>query len=85
MEGWDGRLLHCEEMPDDAPKGPMFWDHEHDGAMLDVAMDEEPHDHDHADASPFSKFGELRRPSCSLSSCSLISVHTLPQLKFSMN
>jgi hypothetical protein len=24
--GWDGRILHCEEMPDDAPKGPEFWD-----------------------------------------------------------
>jgi hypothetical protein len=25
-EGWDGRVLMCEEMPDDAPKGPAFWD-----------------------------------------------------------
>lgn len=25
-EAWDGRVLMCEEMPDDAPKGPKFWD-----------------------------------------------------------
>lgn len=25
-EAWDGRVLMCEEMPDDAPKGPKSWD-----------------------------------------------------------
>lgn len=24
--GWDGRVLMCEEMPDDVPKGPKWWD-----------------------------------------------------------
>lgn len=27
-EGWDGRVLMCEEMPSDAPKGPDSWDFE---------------------------------------------------------
>lgn len=37
-EGWDGRVLMCEEMPDDASKGPMSWDFEKTAADVEYVV-----------------------------------------------
>lgn len=37
-EGWDGRVLICEEMPEDAPKGPAFWDFDKTAADVEYVV-----------------------------------------------
>lgn len=37
-EGWDGRVLMCEEMPNDAPKGPDSWDFEKTEADVEYVV-----------------------------------------------
>lgn len=55
-------MLHCEAMPDDAPKGPDSWNNKKKPLSpeeVDAKSVEEAQQPDGADADPFTKFGAL--------------------------